>query len=128
MTQEVSYDVRISVETFYHSREEKSEDTAYNFAYRITIENHCTHDIQLLRRMWYILDSHMELREVGGEGVVGQQPIIPSGSSYKYISGVDFLTEIGMMWGTYTMADLESSALFEVEVPEFTMMTPWLSN
>lgn len=128
MTQEISYDVRVSVETFYQPRDNQEADADYLFAYRITIENHCTHDIRLLRRQWFILDTHMHLRDVEGEGVVGQQPVIPAGGSYQYVSGVNFPTEVGMMWGSYTMQDLSSNSYFEVMIREFTMMVPWLCN
>ena len=47
-------------------------------------------------------------------GVVGKQPLIEAGESYKYTSGVVLDTPIGTMQGHYTMQDEQGQSL---EVP-----------
>ena len=55
------------------------------FAYRITIENHNSYPIKLLRRYWEVFDSNTDQRVVEGEGVVGVQPLIMPGKNYQYV-------------------------------------------
>lgn len=92
--------VKVSVETFYQMDYSNPLASEYMFAYRITITNQSEHMLQLLRRHWNIIDGTGLLKEVEGEGVVGEQPIIYAGASYQYISGCNINTEIGKMYGT----------------------------
>ena len=73
------------------------------FAYRIHIENHGHEEIQLMRREWNIFDSDGTLRNVEGEGVVGEQPIMAPGQHYTYVSACNLKTDIGSMRGRYLM-------------------------
>jgi ApaG protein len=111
--------VKVSVETFYQPDYSNPGLQEYMFAYRITITNESEHAVQLLRRHWYIFDSFAETKEVEGEGVVGQQPVIEPGFSYQYISGCNLCTEIGKMYGTYLMQRLRDGKMFYVTIPEF---------
>ncbi|HMP91589.1 MAG TPA: ApaG domain, partial [Phnomibacter sp.] len=77
--------VQITVETFYQADFSQPLQQEYMFAYRITLVNHNSFTIQLLRRKWYITDSRGEQREVEGEGVVGQQPILSPGQLFEYV-------------------------------------------
>ena len=85
--------IKISVETFYQPDYSYPMNQHFMFAYRITIENYGTDTVQLLRRHWNIIDGFGQRREVEGEGVVGEQPIIRSGEKYVYVSGCDFKTQ-----------------------------------
>jgi ApaG protein len=98
------------------------------FAYRITIENNNSFPVKLLRRHWYIYDAAATVREVEGEGVVGVQPQINPGESYKYISGCNLRTEIGKMHGTYLMENVNNRKQFDVSIPNFEMTVPFKMN
>ena len=98
------------------------------FAYRITIENNNIFPVKLLRRHWYIYDSTGSLREVEGEGVVGIQPQINPGDSYQYMSGCNLRSEIGKMYGTYLMENINSKKPFDVIIPAFEMCAPFKLN
>lgn len=98
------------------------------FSYRITIQNQNDFSIRLTRRHWYIFDSAISYREVEGEGVVGQQPLIKPGDSYSYTSSCDLFSSKGEMYGYYTMEKPESGALFHVEIPRFRMEVPYSLN
>ncbi len=100
----------------------------YVFTYRVVIENNSDYTIQLVRRHWIIADSFGETREVEGEGVVGQQPILEPGESHEYVSGCNLKTGIGKMVGTYKMRRIVDNKEFLVNIPEFTMMVPWRQN
>ncbi|MGB0840336.1 MAG: ApaG domain, partial [Chitinophagales bacterium] len=67
--------IKVSVETFYQEKQ-SAQTGQFVFAYRITIENGSNNTIQLLRRHWHIYDIHKSWREVEGEGVIGEQPIL----------------------------------------------------
>jgi ApaG protein len=94
------------------------------FAYRISLENHNPFTIQLLRRQWYIFDSNGDRREVEGEGVIGQQPILKSGESFQYVSGCNLKSEMGKMWGFYTLLNTYNKEEFRADIPEFQMVAP----
>lgn len=121
--------IKVSVSVYYHNPTPRKRPTEHVFPYRITIENTTIHRIQLLRRHWYIVNGYGQKREVKGIGVVGQQPIIEPGTSYQYTSFCVLATEVGKMFGTYTMQQLtEHRTEVEVKVPEFYMFVPFKLN
>lgn len=128
MISEVTYKMKVSVETFYQEQYSKPIENSYFFAYRITIFNGGDFSVQLLRRHWFIFDSNSIKREVEGEGVIGQQPIIHPGESHQYISGCNLKTNIGKMHGTYLMERIDDKKQFYINIPEFTMIAPEKSN
>jgi ApaG protein len=120
--------ITVKVETFYEEEHSRPREQKYIFAYRITIENHSGETVQLLRRYWQIQDSSGWSREVEGEGVIGQQPVLEPGESHQYISWCPISTDIGKMSGYYTMirsADLEE---FIVRIPDFKLISPYKLN
>src|SRR5688572_12774919 len=124
----ITHDIRVHVETQYQEEQSDPSNELFLFAYRITIENHGDHVIQLMRRHWYIFDSIAEMREVEGEGVVGQQPILQPGDSHTYISACNLRSDMGKMSGTYLFERLSDGSRFEVSIPEFTMLVPLRLN
>jgi ApaG protein len=128
MVQQVTEGVSITVETFYQPAQSNPQSSEFLFAYRITIENLSTMPVKLLRRHWHILDSNGSYREVEGEGVVGQQPIITPGESYQYVSACNLRSEIGKMYGTYQMENLYNKKLLQVAIPEFQLIAPFKLN
>jgi ApaG protein len=113
--------VKVSVETFYQPDYSSPLSGEFAFAYRITITNQSEHAVQLLRRHWFIVDATGDQKEVEGEGVVGQQPMLEPGFSYQYISGCNLRTEIGKMYGTYLMQRISDGKMFYVTIPVFLL-------
>ncbi|MDF7819613.1 Co2+/Mg2+ efflux protein ApaG [Runella sp. MFBS21] len=128
MTSAITEGVRVSVLTQYQPEYSSPMQAHFVFTYRITIENHSEHTIQLLRRHWFIHDSNGTMREVEGEGVVGQQPILEPGEVHEYVSGCNLRTSIGKMAGTYLMERVMDGKQFRVTIPEFMMITPYRLN
>ncbi len=128
MTSMISEGVKVSVETFYQQDYSNPVQSEFMFAYRITIENHNSFPVKLQSRHWYIFDSDGSKREVEGEGVVGMQPIIVSGGEYQYVSGCNLHTEMGRMYGTYIMENMDTKEAFDVSIPSFDMITPFKNN
>ncbi|HLP11296.1 MAG TPA: Co2+/Mg2+ efflux protein ApaG [Flavobacteriales bacterium] len=128
MSVKVSQGIKIKVETNYLSEYSKPAVNHFLFSYRITIENQNPFAVQLLRRHWFIKDTATSMRQVEGEGVVGQMPIIEPGTNYTYESGCNLTSDMGSMRGTYKFLRVDDDSVFEAEIPEFNLTAPWKSN
>lgn len=128
MVSKISEGVEVSVEIFYQHDYSNPLNREYMFAYRVTIENHNTFSIQLLRRHWFIFDSNGERKEVEGEGVIGIQPTLQPSENYQYVSGCNLKTEMGKMHGTYLMENQNNKERFYVNIPSFDMIAPFKNN
>ncbi len=128
MQTKITEGVRISVEVFYQPDYSQPTSGDYMFAYRITITNESDYAVKLLSRKWTIVDANGISREVAGDGVVGQQPVIESGASHQYVSGSQIKTEIGKMYGTYLMQRTFDDSKFTVHIPEFQLIAPYKLN
>ena len=115
--------VHINVITQYLPNQSSPEDEQFAFAYTIHIANHSERDVQLLDRHWIITDAHADIREVRGEGVIGEQPVIRPGTSFEYTSGAVLATPSGSMAGSYGMVDQDGNT-FTANIPEFTLNHP----
>ncbi|UKN02126.1 Co2+/Mg2+ efflux protein ApaG [Paracrocinitomix mangrovi] len=123
MATAVTYGVKISVESIYRKDLSNAENGLFFFNYRIVIENTNDFDIQLKSRYWFIFDSLNPAREVKGDGVVGEQPILSPGRKHVYVSGCDLHSEIGYMRGYYMFEKTETKETFRVAVPKFDLIT-----
>jgi ApaG protein len=128
MSSAITSGVEITVETFYQPEYSNPVLREFMFAYRITIENHNAHTVQLLSRHWHIFDSIGEYRQVEGDGVIGQQPVLTPGESFQYVSGCQLRSELGTMHGTYEMTNLSNQRKFSVEIPKFQLISPLKNN
>lgn len=121
--------ITVKVEAQFLPAHSNARSNKFLFGYHITIENGSATTVQLLRRQWMIWDSNGVVREVEGEGVVGQQPVIAPGEVYSYSSYCNLMTELGRMSGKYLIQDIESPyAIMEIIIPEFWMISPWKWN
>ncbi|SHI55561.1 ApaG protein [Hymenobacter daecheongensis DSM 21074] len=120
--------VTVSVTTNYLPDYSSPTQEHYVFAYKIDILNGSEYTMKLLRRHWYIYDANGVVREVEGEGVVGQQPVLEPGESHQYVSGCNLKSGLGKMRGTYQMERLADGKEFTVEIPEFTLVVPYRLN
>ncbi len=121
------YDIRVSARTAWLDEQSEPERDRYVFAYTITIENHGTATAQLVSRHWLITDAHGKVQEVRGEGVVGEQPVLPPGASYQYTSGTVLETPLGTMQGSYQMLADDGHG-FDAEIPTFRLAVPNVLN
>jgi ApaG protein len=128
MVTKVTEGIKISVETSFQPGYSNADQNHYVFSYDITIENNSEYTIQLLRRHWFIFDSIGEYKEVEGEGVIGQQPILEPGQNHRYVSGCNLKSNIGKMSGTYLMERQIDGQRFEVQIPEFHLVVPYRLN
>lgn len=120
--------IKISVEVFYQRKFSRPARNEYIFAYLITIENNSEYTVQLMRRHWFITDSISLKREVEGEGIVGEQPILKPGEQHQYTSACPLKSEIGTMEGTYLMRKSVDNEEFKVKIPLFSLVAPFKLN
>jgi ApaG protein len=120
----LTQNIKVSVSTKYQPFYSNPQANHYAFSYHIRIENHSDYAMQLLRRHWYICDADGTRREVEGEGVVGEQPIIEAGGQYEYVSGCNLRAGIGKMYGYYIMERVADNKEIQVQIPEFVMFFP----
>lgn len=115
--------IHIEVETNYIEEQSEPESERFVFAYTIEIINNSEIATRLLSRHWIVTDANYKQQEVNGEGVVGQQPYIPPGKSFKYTSAAMIETPVGSMHGSYQMVDDEGQ-IFDTPIPAFNLSTP----
>ena len=115
--------IRVQVTTKYLPERSSPRDNEYLFAYFIRISNVGSETAQLLSRHWVITNTDGEEEEVRGDGVVGEQPVIPPGEFYIYNSFCNLKTSVGTMHGEYTMVT-PSGATFEARIAPFTLAVP----
>ena len=74
-----------------------------------------------------ITDGAGDVEEVKGPGVVGEQPVLSPGESFRYSSGAILPTERGTMRGTYQMRRADG-ARFDAEIATFLLERPFSLN
>jgi ApaG protein len=116
---------QIVIEAQPHFIPEQSspKEHRYVFAYTITIRNIGNNAVKLLRRRWIITDSNGKIQEVHGEGVVGKQPHLKPGESFRYTSGALLETDVGTMQGAYIFST-DNDEHFSIPIPRFTLSIP----
>ncbi|MCB0689862.1 MAG: Co2+/Mg2+ efflux protein ApaG [Saprospiraceae bacterium] len=116
--------IRISVDPQFEPLHSNPLHGKFLFSYHIIIENLTNQTVQLMSRHWFIFDSIGIKREVIGDGVIGQQPILNPNQVHEYSSWCPLTTSMGKMNGYYTMRRLTDNSSFEVEIPSFDLVAP----
>lgn len=115
--------ISIHVDTHYIPQQSSPDELRYAFAYTITISNHGVEPVKLISRHWIITDGDGKAEEVHGDGVIGEQPTIKPGHSYRYTSGALLETAVGTMKGSYRM-ESASGSIFDAPIPLFSLIHP----
>lgn len=124
----VTNGISISVNVRYLPSQSNAFEFHYFFQYTISIHNTNDFSVQLQRRKWNIFDSNGEKKEVEGEGVVGETPVIGPDQTYVYSSGCNLCTDWGRMDGFYTLCSLLDNRNFLATIPSFVLTAPWKFN
>jgi len=95
----------------------------YVFAYAVTISNVGNIAAQLISRHWLVTDANLNVQEVRGLGVVGEQPLLQPGESFEYTSGCVINTPNGTMHGSYQMV-ADDGTTFDAPIEKFTLIMP----
>jgi len=127
MSEAVTHGVRVEVLSRYVPENSRPMEDELVFQYTVRITNQGTETVQLLSRHWIITDALEHVREVQGPGVVGEQPTLAPGESFKYSSWCPLKTPTGMMRGTYQMIRADGTQ-FDIEIAPFALKARSLIN
>ncbi len=122
MSQE-SHKIRVEVSTSYLDEQSSPSEQRYVFSYTITIRNEGQRSAKLLTRHWIITDANGRVKEIRGEGVVGEQPHLEPGQGFRYSSGAVLETPVGTMEGSYQMVDADGER-FDAPIAPFRLAIP----
>ncbi len=117
------HEIKIQVATHYVDDQSEPDVGRFVFAYTITIENSGDLPAKLLSRHWVITDANGKVQEVSGDGVVGEQPYLNPGETFRYSSGAVLDTPVGAMQGSYRM-QADNGFGFDAPIPPFTLAVP----
>lgn len=117
--------ITVDVQSEFIEGQSSPAENRYVFAYTITISNTGTVPAKLLTRHWLITDANGEIQEVRGEGVVGAQPHLKPGQSFRYTSGTVIGTPVGSMQGSYQMV-ADNGEEFDAPIAPFSLAVPGL--
>jgi len=119
----VTHQVKVTVEPTFEPDRSDPAESRYFWRYDIEIANLGDRPVTLIERRWRITDAAGRNQEVRGPGVVGEQPTIGPGESFRYASGCPLTTSSGVMVGEYSMVDADGER-FEVAIPAFSLDSP----
>ena len=123
MQQQTLNHIEVQVETDYMESQSQPDEQRFVFSYTVTIRNEGSVPARLMNRHWIITDANGKVQEVRGEGVVGEQPHLKPGESFRYTSGTVLDTPVGSMQGTYDMVDNLGNH-FDALIPPFSLARP----
>jgi ApaG protein len=120
MSEAITNGIRVEVLSQYSPENSQPQQGGWVFQYTVRITNQGDDTVQLLSRHWIITDAFDRTEEVKGDGVVGQQPVLAPGESFKYSSWCPLKTASGMMRGTYQMTGAKGDS-FDIEIAPFAL-------
>ena len=121
--EEPAASIRILPRVAFVAEHSDTRQGQYAFGYEITIENVGHLAWTLTDRHWVIDHGNGMIKEVRGEGVVGEQPRIEPGESYRYRSGAIIESPAGRMWGDYGFRS-DAGTISRVDIPAFDLIAP----
>lgn len=124
MYRAVTDNVEVVVRPQFSPDQSQPEKNKYFWTYAVEITNHGPEAIQLRHRYWEITDGNGYRQDVRGPGVVGEQPVLKPGETFRYASGCPLTTPQGIMVGEYEMVRASGSR-FNVQIPAFSLDSPF---
>ena len=118
MSEAVTNQIRVEVMSRYSAENSKPPQDDWVFQYTVRITNEGQETVQLVSRHWIITDGVGHVEQVKGPGVVGEQPVLAPGASFKYSSWCRLKTPTGTMHGTYQMLR-PAGDQFDIEIAPF---------
>lgn len=125
MTAPIRHKISVEVSANYVGDQSKPDESHYLFSYTITIRNEGDVPARLMTRHWVFTDANGKVKEVHGEGVVGEQPYLLPGQGFRYSSNAVLETPVGAMQGSYQMR-ADDGANFDAPIAPVTLAMPGL--
>jgi ApaG protein len=127
ISEAVTNHIRVEVLSRYSTENSQPLQSLWVFQYTVRLTNQGAETVQLRSRHWIITDALEHTEEVKGPGVVGEQPVLGPGESFKYSSWCPLKTPTGVMRGTYQMVRADGD-LFDIEIAPFALRAPYTIN
>jgi ApaG protein len=127
MSDAVTNGVRVEVLSRHFTENSKPLQGEWVFEYTVRITNQGSETVQLISRHWIITDGMDHIEEIKGPGVVGKQPVLAPGESFKYSSWCPLKTPTGAMRGTYQMVTTNGKQ-FDIEIAPFALKARYTIN
>jgi ApaG protein len=127
ISEAVTHGIRVEVMSQHSPENSRPLQDEWVFQYTVRITNQGSETVQLLSRHWIITDALEHVEEVRGPGVIGEQPVLAPGESFKYSSWCPLKTPMGMMYGTYQMARSDGTR-FDIEIAPFALKARYTVN
>lgn len=124
---QITSGIKVEVECGYLASRSLPLEHHFVFPYKIRISNESDRPAKLISRHWFITDGFGTVREIEGDGVVGEQPYLMPGEQFEYTSWSSLATPIGQMVGSFRMVD-DLTRFFKVAIPPFILVVPDLMN
>ena len=115
--------IQVAVRSEFVPARSAPRESSYFFQYHVRISNVGQETAQLISREWIITNADGEVERVKGPGVVGEQPVLPPGSSFEYTSFCELKTAVGSMHGSYQMVTADGDR-FDATIAPFTLAVP----
>ena len=119
----VTRDIEITVLPEFVPERSDEEHGQFFWAYTVEIANQGRVAVQVTHRHWKITDGNGRMEEVRGKGVVGEQPVLKPGETFRYTSGCPLPTPSGFMVGTYRVVE-DGGEAFDAAIPMFSLDQP----
>ena len=119
----VTREIEITVLPEFVPERSDEEHGHFFWAYTVEIANQGERTVQVTHRHWKITDANGRQEEVRGKGIVGEQPVLQPGESFRYTSGCPLPTPSGFMVGTYRVVE-QGGDVFDAEIPMFSLDHP----
>ena len=120
MSDAVAGGIRVEVLSRHSPENSRPNQDEWVFQYTVRITNQGPETVQLLTRHWIITDAFEHTEEVRGPGVIGEQPVLAPGESFKYSSWCPLKTPTGRMHGTYQMVRTDGTQ-FDIDIAPFAL-------
>jgi ApaG protein len=114
------YEFHVEAQAQYEPEQSMPQQGLFRFAYTITVTNTGEGAAQLIARHWLITDAQGAQQEVHGLGVVGRQPMLQPGESFRYSSSCELPTPSGTMQGRY-LCVTEAGETFDTPIALFVL-------
>lgn len=120
---EQKHSIVVEAVSNFVASESAPAENLYVFAYTITIHNQGDVSARLLTRHWLVSDTNGKVEEIHGNGVVGLQPLLRPGETFRYSSAATITSPIAIMKGSYGMV-AEDGKVFLARIPPLTLAIP----
>jgi ApaG protein len=94
----------------------------YVWGYRVLVLNNSEQTIKLLGRKWTLIDADGKRQDVSGQGLMGLQPTLKPGQSFRYVASCPLPTHWGTMEGSI-IAETPDGQTFDAEVGRFYLVS-----